>query len=110
MTVPCSSGRCVMRADCPAVSRALQGLALGLTLSLVSLTGMAAEAPLADAGGSQSVLPLPPEAEAAHQDLLGKGSGARTTSGKSLDEAVFTEISPLTNPEIGLALPADQEP
>jgi hypothetical protein len=84
-------------------------LALALTLSCASLAGMAAEAPLADAGGSQSVLPLPPEAEAAHQDLLGKGRGNRSASGKSLDEAIFTEISPLTIPEIGLALPADQE-
>ncbi|MEM8767053.1 MAG: hypothetical protein AAGE43_06400 [Pseudomonadota bacterium] len=48
--------------------------------------------------------PLPPEAEAAHQDLL-RDKNAE----KSLDEAIFTEISPLTIPEIGIRLPEDQE-
>ena len=109
MTVPCSSGRCAMRADRRTFCRPLLGMALALILSGVSLMAVAAEAPLTDAGSSNSVLPLPPEAEAAHQDLLGPQGGSRTASGKSLDEAIFTEISPLTIPEIGLALPADQE-
>jgi hypothetical protein len=53
--------------------------------------------------------PLPPEAEAAHQDLQGESGAARSKAEERLDEAIFTEISPLTIPETGIALPADQE-
>ena len=80
-------------------------LALGLGAASVVL---AAEAPLPAIGPEVAVPPLPPEAEAAHQDLRVEEGARRVTTGM-LDEAIFTEISPLTIPEIGVALPADQD-
>lgn len=61
----------------------------------------AAEAPSTDAG-----FPLDPaaqEAEAAYQIV------DVSTSERWLDEAVFTEISPLIIPDVGVALPEDQQ-
>lgn len=69
---------------------------------------LAAEAPPPAVGLEGVLPPLPPEAEAAHQDLRGEEGAGRVTTGM-LDEAIFTEISPLTIPEIGVALPADQD-
>ncbi len=98
MTAPCSSGRCAMHAD-RTVRMRLPGGLLVFVLLFPTFGAVAAEAPL----------PPPPEAEAAHQDLKGN-SGDRPSEGeRSEDEAIFTEISPLTIPEIGVALPADQE-
>jgi hypothetical protein len=77
---------------------------LGTTLTGLLLLGgssvLAAEAP-----PSEPLMPepVPPEAEAAYQDLVGD-----RTRPVQLDEAVFTDISPLTVPEIGVALPEDQ--
>ncbi len=68
-----------------------------LFLAWISASAVAAEA-------AAPPPPVPPEAEAAHQDLL-RGEDPE----KSLDEAIFTEISPLTIPEIGIRLPEDQE-
>jgi hypothetical protein len=47
---------------------------------------------------------LPNAAEAAYQDLR-EGEGQEIW----LEEAVFTEISPIAVPEVGIALPPDQE-
>ena len=102
MKESCSSGRCVLPADGGRrwrLSGALLWLALAYLGALAGPVAVAAEAPP----------PLPPEAEAAHQDLQGKPGAARSKAEESLDEAIFTEISPLTIPETGIALPADQE-
>ncbi len=108
MMVRCSSGRCAMRADLRADLRtALRGALLALALACTGVPVLAAEAPVPESGDFLG--PLPPEAEAAHQDLRGKSGARRQGAGKPLDEAIFTEISPLTIPEIGVALPADQE-
>ena len=108
--VSCSSGRCAMRADRLGIGRLLAGIAVALSLILMSPNGLAAEAPLAQTGsGSQPLPPLPPEAEAAHQDLRDGDSRRWVVAGISLDEAIFTEISPLTIPENGLRLPDDQK-
>lgn len=103
MTEPCSSGRCVMHAERRSGLRltgAFFALALSFSGVLSGQAAMAAEAPPP---------PLPPEAEAAHQDLQGKSGARHSSAENSLDEAIFTEISPLTIPETGIALPADQE-
>ncbi len=100
MTAACSSGHCAMPAErTPGKSRWLS-LTAGLLLLLAGMSATGAEAP----GADSSPPPLPPEAEAAHQDLTG-----RDRAPQALDEAIFTEISPLTIPEIGITLPADQE-
>ena len=104
MMAACCSGHCVMHADyLPGnrLSRAFHLLAIVAVLALSSAgtATFAAEAPL----------PVPPEAEAAHQDLRGNSGSGPSDSEKQLDEAIFTEISALTVPEIGVALPADQE-
>ena len=107
MMVRSCSGRCTMRTE--GLNLALRCcLALGLSLALGTLPqdyAAAAEAPLS---GPMVVdadpLPLPPVAEAAHQDL--KGEKRQTPW---LEEAIFTEISPVTVPEIGIALPSDQD-
>ena len=99
----CFSGRCAMRTDLTWMPRRRNRTRLAtvlLALCLPTATAWAAEAIPTDMG----VGPLPPEAEAAHQDLIGS-----KTSDNWLDEAIFTEISPLTIPEIGIALPPDQE-
>ena len=75
------------------------------SLSLLAVAASAAEAPLVMPGADAGLPPLPPVAEAAHQDLVAGEERQEIW----LDEAVFTEISPLTIPEVGLALPADQE-
>ncbi len=75
--------------------------------SLGSMTVLAAEAV---PGGSQmqgiegAPLPLPTEAETPYQDQ--KGFPRHDVR---LDEAIFTEISPLTTPEVAIALPEDQD-
>ena len=107
MTAPCSSGHCAMHADRP--NHLLRALSLALLMMLTAGQLWAAEAPLPDLLAAESVLPLPPEAEAAHQDLRGREGASHSVAGKTLDEAIFTEISPLTIPEIGIALPADQD-
>ena len=103
MTVPCFSGRFAMRTDLPSTHpKFVSGwcaFAL-LILCLPAASLRAAEAIPVDLGSG----PLPPEAEAAHQDLIGT-----QTPVSWLDEAIFTEISPLTIPEVGVALPPDQE-
>ncbi len=107
MMAPCSSGHCVMPADQRPRSAFAQRLLLVLLLSCLSALGVAAEAPFPEMGSN--LPPLPPEAEAAHQDLRNDPGSSHTATGKALDEAIFTEISPLTIPEVGVALPADQE-
>ncbi len=102
MMVRSSSGRCAMRAE----SRRLPGngpgrwLLCGHLVLLWLVTGslQAAEAPMPE-------VPLGPPAsvEAAQQDL-----NRALPVDTWLDEAVFTEISPLSIPEIGIALPLDQ--
>ena len=81
----------------------------GVFLAVLALSGStavhSAEAlPLGFDGVNSAPLPVPVEAEAAHQDLVSPEKQEIW-----LDEAVFTDISPLTVPEIGIALPADQE-
>ena len=105
MTVQCSSGHYAMRADRP--NRLPRAICLTFVLAAGQL--WAAEAPLLELTGSDNLLPPPPEAEAAHQDLRGRDEASHSVAGKTLDEAIFTEISPLTIPEIGIALPVDQD-
>lgn len=91
------SGRCAMSAD--QRLRLLLGLVLlGLLLFGRGQGATAAEAPVPPPD------PVPVEAEAPHQDLK-----AHERKDLWLDEAVFTEISPLTIPEQGVRLPEDQE-
>lgn len=104
MMVASCSGHCAMHADRtssarPSGRRLLSVLATAFALSVAGSPAVAAEAPP----------PVPPAAEAAHQDLRGNSGSERAESEKHLDEAIFTEISALTVPEIGVALPADQE-
>lgn len=104
MMAPCSSGRCVLRTDLVRKARTLPvSVRTGVLLLVLCLPAAAACA--AQAGGSEPPpAPPPPEAEAAAQDLTRRKSADRW-----LDEAIFTEISPLTIPEIGIVLPPDQE-
>ena len=93
MKATCCSGHCAIPAERRFVRRYGRiGLLMGLLLPLVAAAG---EAPQPE--------PLPPQAEAAYQDLK-----AETREPVALDEAVFTEISPVTVPEIGVRLPEDQ--
>jgi hypothetical protein len=96
MTVRDCSGRYAMRSR----------LVLLLALLGLACPAAGAEAPGGEDGmfARSAPVPLPPEAEAAHQDLVQDPHQERW-----LDEAVFTEISPITVPEIGIALPPDQE-
>jgi hypothetical protein len=91
-----------MRAEWRAVGTRWRRFFGACLLILPVVHAWGAEAPLA--GSEMSPLPVPVEAEAANQDLI-----AVSTAPKLLDEAIFTEISPLTIPEIGITLPADQE-
>jgi hypothetical protein len=73
-------------------------------LSLTALAAVAQEAPpdpeitMSDTGRPSS------SAEASYQDL--EAGKARN---RQMDEAIFTEISPLTIPETAIRLPDDQE-
>lgn len=80
---------------------------MGYCMSAIGADGPADDgAPLGEMkGGDGAHGPLSPEAEAAHQDLIRDWRRQRW-----LDEAVFTEIWPVSVPEIGIALPPDQEP
>jgi hypothetical protein len=84
--------------------RTIGGGLLGLLL-LVASTAFGAEAPVS-AGSTPLIAPepLPPEAEAAHLDAV--DDQRREVW---LDEAIFTEITPVTEPELGIRLPADQD-
>ena len=107
MTATAFSSPCAMRTEA-AEAQDLPGragraarypvLLLGLLsfVTLAALPAVAAEAPVPPP-------PVPTDGEAAHQDLLRDDSRE-----KSLDEAIFTEISPLTIPEIGIRLSEDQ--
>ena len=103
MMEPGSSGRCAMRAE-----RQPPSLLAGAFFALAILAAGAFSGPESMAAEA-SPPPLPPEAEAAHQDLQGKSGVGQSSAENVLDEAIFTEISPLTIPETGIALPADQE-
>ena len=95
MTMDCDfSGRCVMRA-----SIRLFLIGLGATCML----GQAAEAPPFESMGELSTESVPIAAEASYQIAL------PSDKGRMLDEALFTEISPVSVPEMGLRLPKDQE-
>jgi len=75
-----------------------------VVFAMVPWAVSAGEAPVPEVSATiPAPAPLPTEAEAAYQDLL---EGRRQDIW--LDEAVFTEISPLSIPEIGIALPPDQ--
>ena len=100
MTAPCSSGLYDMPAECLHRGAGWSGLLGGLVLAFWAGTAAGAEAVMPEI----APVPVPVEAEAAHQDLRGDD---RTPG--ALDEAIFTEITPLTIPEIGIALPPDQE-
>jgi hypothetical protein len=62
----------------------------------------AAEAPAVPAGGEPAL--VPPEAEAPYQVVQEGGQRVRW-----LDPAIFTEITPLTVPDVAVKLPADQQ-
>ncbi len=79
------------------------------TLLLALLVVLPAHAPAQDAPPAVEPPPqpeqlLPPEAEAPYQVLVEARQRVRW-----LDEAVFTDISPLTVPEKGIRLPEDQQ-
>ena len=93
-----SGGKRIMRPD-------VIGRLILSSLLLLAIAASAAEAPMPITGSEAGMAPLPPEAEAAHQDLVADEERQEIW----LDEAVFTEISPLTIPEVGIALPPDQE-
>lgn len=95
MTAIPFSGHCVTRAERGKGRGRWRRWAL-VGLLAAPLTALAAEAPPVDV--------LPPEGEAAYQDL-----SAQAGEPVMLDEAIFTEISPLTVPELGIRLPPDQE-
>lgn len=92
--------------DCSGRFATRSRLALLLVLLGLACPAAGTEAPAGEDGmfAESAPSPLPPEAEAAHQDLVQDLHEERW-----LDEAVFTEISPITVPEIGIALPPDQE-
>lgn len=78
---------------------------VGVLAWLFSLTAHAAEAsPVAASLGSEGPMPVATEAEVPYQDS--KDTHRFNTW---LDEAIFTEISPVTAPEVGIALPDDQD-
>ena len=91
MTDRSFSGRCVI----PAKALLVWLLTAGCMAAWAQEAPMPAVEPLPE--------PLPAEAEAPYQDL--KSDRGRSLT---LDEAIFTDISPLTAPEIGIALPEDQ--
>jgi len=97
MKATCCSGRCAIPAEprsagCGRAAPVRRLWMLGLLM--LPVLAAAADAPP----------PVPPEAEAAYQDLT-----EETREPVALDEAVFTEISPLAVPEVGIRLPEDQE-
>lgn len=75
---------------------------LGFIAALGATFGYAADGPVAPEPPPPE--PLSPEVEAPHQVAVEGQQRVRW-----LDPAVFTEISPLTLPDIGIRLPADQE-
>ena len=87
------TGRCAMHV------RLLIAIAVWLTVPMAQ----AAEVPIPEVP-EVDLSSLPAEAEAPYQDLVDFD-----TFPGWLDEAVFTEISPLTIPEVGIALPVDQD-
>ena len=97
------SGRFAMDVE-PAFRTGRALLAAWLLLAVLPGAAVAQEAPLPAAEPAAEPPPLPVEAEVPQQDLL---PGQHRTL--PLEEAVFTEISPLTIPEIGIRLPADQQ-
>jgi len=100
MMVPNSYGRCAMRVDPGPYRHVLRALLSVVLLSLPGACAWSAEAP----GAGSEPPPVSVAAEASYQDLRDDSD-----AGKSLDEAIFTEISTLTIPEIGIALPEDQD-
>lgn len=98
-----SSGRCAMRVERPPPRG--NGPGQWLQLGYLALLCLAAGSLQAAEAVPTTEVPAGPPAkvEAAQQDLN------RTLPVETwLDEAVFTEISPLSIPEIGIALPLDQ--
>jgi len=102
MKATCCSGRCAIPAESPSAECGSAGRRRaarsrrGWVLAILMLPVLAAAA--------DAPPPVPPEAEAAYQDLT-----EETREPVALDEAVFTEISPLAVPEVGIRLPEDQE-
>lgn len=93
------TGRCAMRTD------RLRTLALAVALGLAPVI-------VAPAYGEPVPEP-PPEAQAAHQVTRADGLAARLLADqpspvRSLDPAIFTELSPVTASEPPVRLPDDQ--
>ena len=86
------SGRCNMRAS--------------LTLALLILCASVSDARSQEAQlpGDESLVFLPSAAEAAYQMAI-----ENEAEDLLLDEAIFTEISPVTAVEVSLKLPPDQQ-
>jgi hypothetical protein len=93
------SSRCVT----PASVSISVVVGVGVLSSVLCMTALGAEAALPPMV-SESPSPVPTEAEAPYQDSKGY-----SRSNRWLDEAIFTEISPVTAPEVGVALPDDQD-
>ena len=104
MKARCSSGPCAMRTESTLRSACRGRVTVLAALLFLTSLAVAAEAPVEVVGSEDPLPPLPPSAEAAQQDMIGPAS-----TEASLDEAIFTEISALTVPEVGIALPQDQE-
>lgn len=80
-------------------------LLIGLAALISANTAAAAEAPIPQAPVSVGPPVLvPPEAEAPYQVATESDQKVRW-----LDTAVFTEISPLTVPDVAVKLPEDQQ-
>ncbi len=92
-----SSGRCAMAAERRPVPIRVR-LVLGGLLAGLSWPALAAQAPPA------APAPVPVRAEVPQQDL-----DPPEERKLPMDEAVFTDISPLTVPEVGVRLPEDQQ-
>ena len=104
MTGRSFSGRCVMnrnwRQSHPTGARLL---AVALILASAGASAQEAVPPPVTAGADAAMRPST-AAEASYQDLEAGEQPSAT-----LDEAIFTEISPLSVPETAIKLPPDQE-
>ena len=80
----------------------LSAIAARVIVTWSAMAAFAAEAPMVPELG-ESLL-IPPEAEAPYQVVQEGSQRVRW-----LDPAIFTEITPVTVPDVAVKLPADQQ-
>ena len=104
MTTECDfSGRCAMHTSFSSALRTSIWV-LAACLGIVGPFAHATEAPPSVPMESPAEpAPVPIEAEAPYQVATPAGNE------RQFDEALFTEISPVSVPEVGIRLPSDQE-